>query len=177
MVDGTSKYGIGLVGIFDYRERNSNENPLIVRIIGRADMPEGMQKYLLGIRETQDVTIEGIGEDAAIHGFGITFKNAKNIELCNFAIMWYGGGTDSDATALDGNNDNIWIHNIEYFYGAHGTNGKLNFVLKFYSKLHIDKGKKRAYNKIIKSLLKNCFTGVKLWKKHIEGCLYLPLLH
>lgn len=120
MIDGIPKNGVGLVSIFDFRERNNITTPLIVRLIGRIDMPEGMEKYLLGIRKTQNVTIEGIGEDAAIHGWGITFKESSNIELRNFAIMWYGGGTDSDATALDGNNDNIWIHNLEYFYGAHG---------------------------------------------------------
>ncbi len=120
MIDDIPKDGIGLVSIFDFRERNKITTPLIVRLIGRVDMPEGMQKYLLGIRNTKNVTIEGVGEDAAIHGWGITFKESSNIELRNFAIMWYGGGTDSDATALDGNNDNIWIHNLEYFYGAHG---------------------------------------------------------
>ncbi len=120
MIDGIPKDGVGLVSIFDFRERNKITTPLIVRLIGRVDMPEGMEKYLLGIRNTKNVTIEGVGEDAAIHGWGITFKESSNIELRNFAIMWYGGGTDSDATALDGNNDNIWIHNLEYFYGAHG---------------------------------------------------------
>ncbi len=120
MIDGIPKSGVGLVSIFDYRERNKITTPLIVRLIGRIDMPEGMEKYLLGIRQTQNITIEGVGEDAAIHGWGITFKESSNIELRNFAIMWYGGGTDSDATALDGNNDNIWLHNLEYFYGAHG---------------------------------------------------------
>lgn len=120
MIDQTPEYGLGLVGIFEYRERNKITTPLIVRIIGRVDMPEGMEKYLLGIRYTQNVTIEGIGEDAAIHGFGITLKESRNIELRNFAIMWYGGGTDSDAVALDTNNDNVWIHNLDFFYGAHG---------------------------------------------------------
>ncbi len=120
MIDGIPKDGVGLVSIFDFRERNKITTPLIVRLIGKVDMPEGMQKYLLGIRNTKNVTIEGVGEDAAVHGWGITFKESSNIELRNFAIMWYGGGTDSDATALDGNNDNIWIHNLEYFYGAHG---------------------------------------------------------
>ncbi len=120
-VGGDSSKGVGFTGIMAYRESKKLTTPMVIRIIGKVEMPSGVENYMLGIRNTQNVTIEGIGEDATIHGWGLTMKRACNIEVRNLGIMWYGGvGGDGDSLSLDTENKNIWMHNIDFFYGAPG---------------------------------------------------------
>jgi len=62
------------------------------------------------------LTIEGVGDDATISGFGIVLKNAGNVELRNFAVM----NCIDDSISLSQDNCSIWIHNLDLFYGAAG---------------------------------------------------------
>ena len=61
-------------------------------------------------------TIEGIGEDSGIHGFGMLIRNAGNLELRNFAVM----ACLDDSVSLDTGNCNVWVHNLDLFYGQTG---------------------------------------------------------
>ena len=120
-VNGDSSKGVGFTGIMAYRESNKITTPMIIRIIGKVEMPSGVQDYMLGVRQTRNVTIEGVGDDATIHGWGLTMKRACNIEVRNIGIMYYGGvGGDGDSLSLDTENKNVWMHNIDFFYGAPG---------------------------------------------------------
>ncbi len=120
-VGGDASKGKGLAGILKYREDNKTETPLSIRLIGKVEMPEGVENYMLGIKETKNVTFEGIGNDATVHGWGLTMKRACNIEVRNIGIMLYGGlGGDGDSLSLDTDNKNIFIHNIDFFYGEQG---------------------------------------------------------
>lgn len=120
-INGDSTKGVGFNGIMAYRQSKKITTPLIVRIIGKVEMPSGVENYMLRLQDTQNITIEGIGDDATVHGWGITMKRARNVEVRNLGIMWYGGvGGDGDSLSLDTENKNIWIHNIDFFYGAPG---------------------------------------------------------
>lgn len=120
-IGGDSVKGTGVHGIFAYREKNKIKTPLIMRFIGKVTMPTGVENYMLKVAETQNVTIEGVGDDATLHGWGLTFKRACNVEVRNLGIMWYGGvGGDGDSLSLDTDNKNLWLHNNDFFYGAPG---------------------------------------------------------
>lgn len=120
-IGGDNSKGVGLSGILSARDSGKTETPLVVRFIGKVTMPENVENYMLKIGNTKNVTLEGVGEDATLHGWGLTFKRACNIEVRNLGIMWYGGvGGDGDSLSLDTENKNLWLHNNDFFYGAPG---------------------------------------------------------
>ncbi len=116
----------GLQDIIQAYEKGQEKRPLAVRIVGTvkaADMDafgssaEGLQVKGNGSKTAiANLTIEGIGEDAAIHSFGILCRGISNVEFRNFAIM----NCMDDCLSLDTDNKNIWIHNMDFFYGAAG---------------------------------------------------------
>ena len=116
----------GLQGIIKAYEKGNVSEPLAIRIkglISAADVDafgsstEGIQ--LKGRRADSElnITIEGIGEDATIKGFGFLVRNAKSVEIRNLGIM----RQMDDGISLDTDNSNIWIHNIDVFYGKSGS--------------------------------------------------------
>ncbi len=121
-INGDPSKGVGLNGILKYRESNKKDvTPLSIRLLGKVEMPEGVENYMLGIKDTKNVTFEGIGNDATVHGWGLTMKRACNIEVRNIGIMLYGGlGGDGDSLSLDTDNKNVFMHNIDFFYGEQG---------------------------------------------------------
>lgn len=116
----------GLQTIIAVLEKNvSNRIPMAIRIIGTikdTDMDkllsseEGLQvKGSNGNKS--NITIEGIGDDAAIHGFGILSRGIVSAEFRNFAIML----CMDDCLSIDTDNKHIWIHNMDFFYGSTGS--------------------------------------------------------
>ena len=119
----------GIQAILDAYEKKPEQhptNPLAIRIIGTVNADdvdkfssseEGIQ--VKGNKPDQEhhITIEGIGEDATIKGFGFLARNSKSIEFRNFAIM----RCMDDGLSLDTDNSNIWIHHLDMFYGKHGS--------------------------------------------------------
>ena len=100
--------------------------PVCVRFIGNiTDLGSGDafdKGDLLVENKNNDVglTLEGIGEDAVINGFGIRVKNASNIEIRNLAFMNC-DSSEGDNVGLQQGNDHIWVHNCDFFYGDAGS--------------------------------------------------------
>lgn len=116
----------GLQGIIKAYEKGNVSEPLAIRIkglISAADVDafgsstEGIQLKGRHADSELNITIEGIGEDATIKGFGFLVRNAKSVEFRNLGIM----RQMDDGISLDTDNSNIWIHNIDVFYGKSGS--------------------------------------------------------
>ncbi|MFA4046096.1 pectate lyase [Prevotella sp. PCHR] len=118
---GKTETRTGIQDILQAYEKGTETRPLAVRIIGLlkiGDMPtlgssaEGLQ--IKGKSQEMNLTIEGVGRDATIHGFGMLIRNSKSVEIRNLAIM----RCLDDGLSFDTNNHNVWAHNLDIFYGA-----------------------------------------------------------
>ena len=125
-VDGKQQSCTGIQTILDAYQKGDDTTPIAFRIIGlvEADDLDHMSSGSEGIQikgkssySTMNITIEGIGEDAAVRGFGFLCRNTESIEFRNFAIM----RCMDDCISLDTDNSNIWIHNMDFFYGKAGS--------------------------------------------------------
>lgn len=124
-VDKNNETRTGLQDIIQAYQKGTETAPLCVRIIGTIkaeDMDrfdssaEGLQVKGRSNYSNMPITIEGIGEDATIHGWGILIRNCTGVELRNFAIMDF----MDDGLSFDTGNSNCWVHNIDFFYGQTG---------------------------------------------------------
>ncbi|MDE6150790.1 MAG: hypothetical protein K2G12_02220 [Prevotella sp.] len=115
----------GLQNIIAAFEKGLETRPLAIRIVGtikKADMDalgssaEGLQVKGKSSSYSANITIEGIGNDASIHGFGILCRSISSVEFRNFAVLL----CMDDCLSLDTDNKNIWIHNMDFFYGGTG---------------------------------------------------------
>ncbi len=122
---GTTTTISGFQSILDAKQKKGNTDILDFRIIGeikKSDLDhitsssEGIQ--IKGAANYQDmsITIEGVGEDATFNGFGFLIRNCGNVEMKNFGIVNF----MDDGISVDTNNCNLWIHNVDFFYGSVG---------------------------------------------------------
>ena len=117
---------VGLQAIIDAYQKGVDKTPIAFRFVGMVDVSdigsyssseEGLQIKGKNADSELNITIEGIGDDATIKGFGFLVRNAKSVEFRNFGII----RCMDDGISLDTDNSNIWIHNIDVFYGKHGS--------------------------------------------------------
>lgn len=110
----------GIQDILQAYEKGTETRPLAIRIIGLlkdSDMPplgssaEGLQ--IKGKGQEMNLTIEGVGRDATIHGFGMLIRNVKSVEIRNLAVM----RCMDDGLSFDTDVNNVWAHNLDIFYG------------------------------------------------------------
>ncbi len=100
--------------------------PICVRMIGNiTDLGSGkaFDKGDLLIQNNNNaigLTIEGIGEDAVCNGFGIRIKTSSNVEIRNLGSMNC-DSSEGDSIGLQQDNDHIWVHNCDVFYGDAGS--------------------------------------------------------
>ena len=117
----------GFQSILDAKQSagTKDSSPLDFRIVGcvTADdvdhfssSAEGIQLKGKSAYTEMNITIEGVGEDAAVQGFGFLVRNSGNVEFRNFAVMAF----MDDGISLDTKNCNIWVHNMDIFYGSTG---------------------------------------------------------
>ncbi|MBE6349347.1 MAG: pectate lyase [Spirochaetaceae bacterium] len=116
--------GVGLQGILGESNCKKYTDPICVRILGTITIndvdssskgwssSEGLQ--IKGNKSP--ITIEGIGEDASVWGFGLMARNSQYVELKNLAVMCF----MDDGISLDTDNKYTWVHNMDIFYGATG---------------------------------------------------------
>lgn len=123
---GGTTAGVGLQEIIYLYQKGYDTTPLDIRIIGtikaenmdRLDSSEeGLQIKGRNAYSPMNMTIEGVGNDATIWGFGILCRNCTSVEMRNFAVMM----CMDDAISLDTENSHIWVHNLDLFYGKPGS--------------------------------------------------------
>mgnify|MGYP004623339117 CR=1 FL=1 len=105
--------------------KKTETRSLDVRVIGCLT-DSGMDKFssssegvqIKGSNSYSDLhmTFEGVGADASISGFGFLLRNAGNVEMRNLSILNF----MDDGISLDTDNCNIWIHNVDLYYGKVG---------------------------------------------------------
>lgn len=114
---------VGLQMILEGFKKGKDNRPLIVRLIGQVTDLAYLDKgdiVLENKNNTQSyITLEGIGNDAVADGWGIRVKNASNIEIRNIGIMNC-NSDEGDNMGLQQNNDYIWVHHCDFFYGGAG---------------------------------------------------------
>jgi len=115
---------VGIQTILDGIKKGKDTRPFIVRFIGQIKDPDYLLDGDLVIENDNNansyITLEGIGDDAVADGWGIRLKKASNIEVRNIAIMNCDSG-EGDNIGLQQDNDYIWIHNCDFFYGNAGS--------------------------------------------------------
>lgn len=116
----------GLQAILTAYEKNYVTTPLVIRVVGMVkasdvdsfgSSEEGIQIKGKSAYTELNITIEGVGDDATIYGFGFLVRNAKSVEFRNLAIM----RCMDDGISMDTDNSNIWLHHMDMFYGKHGS--------------------------------------------------------
>lgn len=120
----TTQKGIQNI-IYGY-QKGLDKRPLDIRIIGKISKDdcdqllssaEGLQVKGASAYMPINITIEGVGEDAVIWGFGILLRNVASVELRNFGVMWF----MDDGISIDTDNSHLWVHNLDIFYGQKGS--------------------------------------------------------
>lgn len=115
----------GIQAIIDGYQKGQDKTPIAFRFIGLvkkdnldnvSSSSEGLQIKGKSEYSEMNMTFEGVGDDATVHGFGFLCRYAKGVEFRNFAIM----RCMDDCISLDTRNAEIWIHNMDFFYGPNG---------------------------------------------------------
>lgn len=121
---GTKNTCKSFQGILNCYKKGYETTPLDLRFIGNVtdsdSLVQGDMMIDLGKSETSYVTVEGIGNDATVNGWGIRVKNAQNVEIRNLGIMNV-DSDEGDNIGLQQNNQYVWVHNNDFFYGHAGS--------------------------------------------------------
>ena len=124
-----TKYGpepiTGIQNILTALKKGYEKDPICIRFIGNITDPATLDKGDLLIdcgegKFTGGITVEGVGNDATFNGFGLRLKGATNIEIRNLAFMNC-NSNEGDNVGLQQDNDHIWVHNCDFFYGDAGS--------------------------------------------------------
>ena len=112
----------GMQAILAAYEKGNVTQPLSLRIIGtiRAEDVDAFGSSSEGIQikgrkadSPLNITVEGIGDDATVYGFGFLVRNTASLEIRNLGIMQ----CMDDGISLDTDNAHAWIHHVDVFYG------------------------------------------------------------
>ncbi len=114
---------VGLQTILDGFKKGRDSRPLAIRLVGNITDLNYMLNGDLVIENnnlaTSSITFEGVGSDAVANGWGLRIKKASNVEVRNIGFMLTDAG-EGDNVGLQQDNDHIWVHNCDMFYGAPG---------------------------------------------------------
>jgi pectate lyase len=121
--------GVGIGKILSLRQKGYDQTPLAIRFIGMVkneDISDQLgSNSLLQVKgkagsNAMNITVEGVGDDTVLHGWGLLVRNAGNVEIRNLGLMMF----PEDGVSLDTDNQNIWVHNCDFFYGKNGGGDK-----------------------------------------------------
>ena len=128
-IDGVLTHLTGIQGILDGKQKTNSTQPLCIRFLGlikasdldaMGSSSEGLQVKGKAAFSELNLTIEGVGEDTTLYGFGFLARNCGNVEFRNFAVM----NQMDDGISIDTDNCNIWVHNLDIYYGKKGSGDK-----------------------------------------------------
>ncbi|MDE6414234.1 MAG: InlB B-repeat-containing protein, partial [Anaeroplasmataceae bacterium] len=128
-INGVSTKLTGIQGILDGKQKENSTQPLCIRFLGLIKVTdldaigsssEGLQVKGKAAFSELNLTIEGVGEDTTLYGFGFLARNCGNVEFRNFAVM----NQMDDGISIDTDNCNIWVHNLDIYYGKKGSGDK-----------------------------------------------------
>lgn len=115
---------VGLQNILYGIKKGKDTRPFIIRLIGNITDMTIMEGGDITIENANNansyLTIEGVGDDAVVNGMGIRLKSASNIEVSNLGFMNC-NSTAGDNIGMQQDNDHIWVHNNDLFYGNAGS--------------------------------------------------------
>ena len=115
---------VGFETIMEGFAKGRDTRPLIVRLIGNITDPAIMADGDILITSNQNslsyITTEGVGDDAVCNGWSFRVKGATNVEIRNLAAMNC-NSTAGDDFGLQQDNDHVWVHNCDMFYGDAGS--------------------------------------------------------
>ncbi|MCD8159560.1 MAG: hypothetical protein LUD77_11990 [Clostridiales bacterium] len=123
---GSTTTATGLQDIIYYYQKGYDTTPIAFRFIGTVSLDdldridsssEGIQVKGKTDYSLMPMTFEGIGNDATVNGFGFLVRNAGKVEFRNFAVINF----MDDGISLDTSNCNVWVHNMDFFYGNAGS--------------------------------------------------------
>ncbi|MBQ1537791.1 MAG: hypothetical protein IIZ73_05690, partial [Ruminococcus sp.] len=118
---GTSTSLKGVQNIINNLKSNSKVGPVCIRFIGNITDPSTLTSGDLYVDTvTCGVTIEGVGKDATLNGFGLSIKKCSNVEVRNLGFMNC-NSSEGDDCSLPAGNDHCWVHNCDFFYGDAGS--------------------------------------------------------
>ena len=124
---GATTPSTGIQDILTAYQKGYDDRPLDIRCIGNITDPATLMDGDLLIkgngaskRLSCGVTIEGIGNDTTFNGFGLRIANATNVEVRNIGFMNCNSG-EGDDVGLQQNNDHVWVHHCDMFYGDAGS--------------------------------------------------------
>ncbi|MGN0607137.1 MAG: dockerin type I domain-containing protein [Oscillospiraceae bacterium] len=123
---GTATKCTGIQGILDGYKKGYETRPLAIRFVGKVTDPAVLTSGDLLIKGNGDtkrlscgITVEGIGDDATLYGFGVRLANCSNVEVRNIGVMLV-DSSEGDNITLQQSCDHIWVHNCDSFYGMAG---------------------------------------------------------
>ena len=124
---GATTNAVGIQKILDLLKKGYDTRPVCIRIVGMVTDPavtEGGDLVISGSSDSKrysaGLTIEGIGADATLNGFGVRLKNVSNVEVRNIGFMNC-NSSEGDDCGLQQSTDHIWVHNCDFFYGDAGS--------------------------------------------------------
>lgn len=106
-------------------KKGIDTRPFVFRMIGQIRTPSVADKGdividMNGKDVSAGVTIEGVGNDAVADGWGIRLKGARYAEVSNIGFFNCNSG-EGDNVGLQQDNEHIWVHNCDMFYGDAGS--------------------------------------------------------
>jgi pectate lyase len=114
---------VGLQNILDGFKKGQDLRPLSIRLIGNITDLDYMLNGDLVIENkniaASSITFEGVGSDAVANGWGLRLKKASNVEVRNLGFMLT-NASEGDNVSLQQDNEYIWVHHCDFFYGAPG---------------------------------------------------------
>lgn len=115
---------VGIQTILDGIKKGRDNRPFIIRMIGQVKDASYLLNGDMVIENANNqlsyITFEGVGDDAVADGWGVRIKGASNVEIRNIGFMNCDSG-EGDNVSLQQDNDYIWVHNCDLFYGAAGS--------------------------------------------------------